>query len=265
MKTRTILMTVFIFGLMVMPLVAAEDATTIDDGLDVAAGVTPDSAFYGLETAMERVSLGLTFNKAKKANKALRYAEERLAEAEAMADKGKDNEAEKAQKGHDRLINVTQGIVDKLEVNGDEESAENTYEDVLDIRSKVEFHKEKVARVHNRILERKADQNMSEEQLAHLREVFGRIQERAGEIESKISQKRENIRSRLKVVSESSEEELDDLEERINERINERAENRIEAGKANAEDESQEDENEESNDKSQEDEGASDIGNKIKG
>jgi len=53
------------------------------------AGMTPDSALYIFDKAFERMSLAFTFNKAKKAEKHLRYAEERLAETGEMIKKEK--------------------------------------------------------------------------------------------------------------------------------------------------------------------------------
>ena len=47
---------------------------------EVDAGVTPDSPFYALDKAMDRISLALTFDKARRSEKALQIAEERLQE-----------------------------------------------------------------------------------------------------------------------------------------------------------------------------------------
>lgn len=50
-----------------------------------SAGIKPSSIFYFLDIASERVSIFFTFSPEKKARKALGYADERLAEAEAVA------------------------------------------------------------------------------------------------------------------------------------------------------------------------------------
>jgi len=56
-----------------------------------SAGIKPSSIFYFLDIATERVGLFFTFGSEKKARKALEYADERLAEAEAVAgDKNTD-------------------------------------------------------------------------------------------------------------------------------------------------------------------------------
>lgn len=56
----------------------------------------PGSATYGLDRAMESVSLALTFGKANKAEKRLNIAEERLAEANELTRKNRSQKAVKA-------------------------------------------------------------------------------------------------------------------------------------------------------------------------
>src|SRR3989338_2680149 len=54
-------------------------------------GIKPGSFLYGFVTTFEKVNLFFTFNQEKKAEKALKYAEKRLTEAEAVArDKNSD-------------------------------------------------------------------------------------------------------------------------------------------------------------------------------
>jgi serine protease AprX len=54
-----------------------------------AAGITPDSFFYGFKKFFERVDLFFTFDEIAKAEKHVKYAELRLAEAKEMAEMGK--------------------------------------------------------------------------------------------------------------------------------------------------------------------------------
>ena len=55
------------------------------------AGVKPGSFFYFLDTTFENISLFFTFNSENKAKKALEYADERLAEIEAVAEEKNPN------------------------------------------------------------------------------------------------------------------------------------------------------------------------------
>src|SRR3989344_6318586 len=52
-------------------------------------GVKPGSLFYFFDTTFEKIGLFFTFSPEKKARKALEYADERLAEAEAVANENK--------------------------------------------------------------------------------------------------------------------------------------------------------------------------------
>jgi len=59
-------------------------------------GVEPDSLLHGLDVAMEKLRLVFTFSSAKRAALHVKYATERLAEARAMASKGKNELVEKS-------------------------------------------------------------------------------------------------------------------------------------------------------------------------
>jgi hypothetical protein len=59
-------------------------------------GITPDSPFYFLDKWGKNITMFFTFGAEAKAKKALRYAEERLAEAQAMAAKNKIREMTRA-------------------------------------------------------------------------------------------------------------------------------------------------------------------------
>jgi hypothetical protein len=67
-------------------------------------GITPDSPFYFLDTWGKNISLFFTFGDEAKAEKALRYAEERLSEAQAMASKYKIREMTRAANDYDGFM-----------------------------------------------------------------------------------------------------------------------------------------------------------------
>ena len=67
-------------------------------------GITPDSPFYFLDTLGKKLGLMFAFGDEAKAKKALEYAEERLAEANAMALKNKLKEMTQAAGDYDELM-----------------------------------------------------------------------------------------------------------------------------------------------------------------
>lgn len=61
-------------------------ASPVSASTKTKAGIKPGSFFYFFDTTFEKLSLFLTFNPEKKAQKALEYADERLAEVQAIAE-----------------------------------------------------------------------------------------------------------------------------------------------------------------------------------
>lgn len=217
MKTLTILMVALLaLGMMVPLMAAAEDNVTdvVDVELDIReAGITPDSPLYGLDKAMERLRLVVTFGETNKVKLKLKFAEERLSETEQMIEEGNDVAAEEAQLEHDETLDEVQVLVESIESDDSEEAAGEALDEVSDLQLKLLSHSEKINLVHNRILERLSTEgNVSDAQLAHLEEVFAKIQDKSLEIELKIDQKRNRLRIRYKVLSEKSEDELSERE-----------------------------------------------------
>jgi len=73
---------------------------------ETKAGLTPASPFYFFDAAFENVSLFFTFNPEKKAQKALKYADERLEEAKESASDNKLKAVEKAMEGYEKVISL---------------------------------------------------------------------------------------------------------------------------------------------------------------
>ena len=276
MKTIPILMIAILAFGMVAPFVAAEDVA-VNDGTGetevtvVDAGITPDSPLYGLERAMERIHLAFVRNKLGRAKLKLRFAEERLAETEKMIEVGNDEAAQEAQEAHDETLAEVEDDVQEIESDGNEQTAEIALGDVEQLQLRLLSHAERVAYVHQRILTKLSEENASEKQIAHLTNVFGKIEAKSQEVEKKVAQKRENIRTRYKVLSEKPEDELTnreksfitrvekatELKQKIQTRIKERIKSRLnpeEESEASTEDQTQETESgeEEGDEQSQE-------------
>lgn len=80
MKKIFIVITIlFLVAVFILPVPASASATT-------NAGVKPGSFWYGFDIAFEKINLFFTFSPEKKVQKALAYADERLAEIEAVAE-----------------------------------------------------------------------------------------------------------------------------------------------------------------------------------
>lgn len=81
----------FVVVLFMSTLVLAADDNNLPD-----PGLTPDSPWYFLDSWGERLSLFFTFDNVKKAEKAEKFSEEKLAEAQKMADENKTDKIDVA-------------------------------------------------------------------------------------------------------------------------------------------------------------------------
>ena len=204
MKTMSVfVMAVLMMSFLTIGVAAEETEVEVEE-----AGITPDSPLYGLDRLMENMRLGLTFNKQKKAERALMIAEERMAEAGEMVEMGKREKAQTAMNHHERYMEKARTAMEGIESNGNEKTAQMALKKMAMIQNHVEAHTEKIEAVKNRILEKHQD-SMTEEQLAHLEEVFGKIQEKASEMEQKAMQKRDNIKTRYKVLTGKTDAEVE--------------------------------------------------------
>ena len=73
-------------------------------------GITPDSWMYGFKRAFEAISMVFTFNEVAKAEKHLHYAELRLSEARAMAEKGKPEYIDNLIKDYEKELEAANKI-----------------------------------------------------------------------------------------------------------------------------------------------------------
>ncbi len=81
-------------------------------------GLTPDSYFYFLDTFGEKINLFFTFSPEKKAEKALGYAEERIAEVKVMAEESKAEAAEIASDSYKRFLDLADTKVGEAKDEG---------------------------------------------------------------------------------------------------------------------------------------------------
>ena len=82
------------------------------------AGLTPDSPFYFLDTWQEKISLAFTFNPQAKAEKMLKYAEEKIAETEKLSEEQKAKYMDKALNLYNQYSTNISTQIDKLKAQG---------------------------------------------------------------------------------------------------------------------------------------------------
>ncbi|MBU2577520.1 hypothetical protein KKA69_01675, partial [Patescibacteria group bacterium] len=93
-------------------------------------GLTPDSPFYFLERIAEGISTFFTFGDLKKAERYAALASERVAEAEAVVEKGKPEFAEKTLERYERQLNQSIARAERAQAKG--QSVKNVMEIVAE-------------------------------------------------------------------------------------------------------------------------------------
>lgn len=213
-KTFAIL-TIAMFLISLAPAISAEE-TLISTQIETEeAGITPESPIaYSAEQAMEQIRMALTFNKEKKTELCLRYAEERLAETEKLYARNQTKYLEKAQERYEKQIQRIEKLSDEIDSDGNTENAKEALELSSNIEARLQIHQEKVALIKSRILERQRER-MTTEQIAHLEEVFSKVQNKTKIAEQKTAQKRENSRIAYRTLANLTDEELNTLVQEI--------------------------------------------------
>ncbi|MDZ7262299.1 MAG: DUF5667 domain-containing protein [candidate division KSB1 bacterium] len=92
---------------------AQEAETTLPD-----PGITPDSPFYFMDRWGKQISLAFTFNAQHKVEKALRYADERMAEIDAMMARNKIREATQAANEYQNCLEIATKNMEQARLRG---------------------------------------------------------------------------------------------------------------------------------------------------
>ena len=143
-------------------------------------GIKPGSFLYGFVTTFEKVNLFFTFNQEKKAEKAMKYAEKRLAEAEAVAGDKNSDAVKTAISGYEASIALAAEASKKVK---DEAKAENLLNLIADNASK---HQEILADVLAKVPDEakeviaqaiEASKKGQEEALKQIAELKGEVEQ----------------------------------------------------------------------------------------
>ncbi|OGG65335.1 hypothetical protein A3D71_04620 [Candidatus Kaiserbacteria bacterium RIFCSPHIGHO2_02_FULL_55_20] len=176
MKKLAILSILFISLAFVVPAPALAQTDT---------GPTPGSFWYGITTTFENVNLFFTFNSEKKAEKALGYAEKRLAQAKAAAESENSKAVGIALTNYEAKINLASESSKKIE---DNERAEKLLTSIADNTSR---HQEVLSGVLEKVPEE------AREAISRAIEVSKRGQEEAtqqiAELKGEIEQLRQEV------------------------------------------------------------------------
>jgi len=195
-----------------LSFVIAQEAITDTEELPEDPGITPDSALWGIDRALEKIALALTFDNSAKAQKGLRHAHERLLEVKAMIEEDKLDDAAKAELAHEKTIVKVRVRIDSLK-EGDEDdigditklenSLDSQEAELDDIRLKVKI---------------KIEGQLTEEQRAKLFAFLESISGNIDELKLEIENKQERTKIKIKEKTGKSEIEIEDSLGKIREK-----------------------------------------------
>lgn len=205
MKANAILVCLM---MMLSPAVHAQESTG-------DPGVTPDSFLYGLDVALDKIDLLLTFDQAEKSRKGLEIAQERLLEVRAMGEENKLDAIEKAQKEHDDAMENVASSLSKLE----KENSTEELEDTVEIEKEFEEHKKRIEEVRGELeIKIKIKGEITPEQQALMDDILSRLEGTSGKVEIEIENKKEETKVKIKTETGKSDEEIESEVEEMEER-----------------------------------------------
>ena len=178
-------------------------AVQSDEDDSAEAGMTPDSPFYGLDVAMDNIGLMFTFNAAKKAEKKLEIANERLKEAKMMAVANNLDAMEKAKIRHDAILLSAEEDIEAMNGNETEALMSN-----MRIKSMLNIHNQEVADVEQELTLRVRG-GLSVAQQGQLDAVLESMKGSSNSVEVKVQNKEEKIKAVVKRTRNLSDEEVD--------------------------------------------------------
>jgi len=249
------------FFLFVTPALAQTDSTSDTTSASETTNATEDTEYEGIvvdeqtdvpsefglfiRSIRERLALALTFNNNRKAERAIKYAEERMLIAEKMYEK---SDGEKLRLRARRVLEIANNILDESEDKEDvalknpneqterllrnrakqlerhqqimdrleEKTTDETKDEILKLREEMAL---RARRLENAI----QNENIPAETREHLQDVKDRIEAHALEIREHIEAAKA-LRERAAQGEEKAEEELKQLEERRREMVKQKVE-----------------------------------------
>ena len=196
----------FLLILILLPIVLAQENSPENPG------VTPDSFMWGVDRALEQISLLLTTNPEAKAMKGLTIAQERLLEVRAMAEAKNLPALEKAQKAHEKtLLKVKENIR-----SPDDEDPEDQLEKELELEKGLLEHEEEIEEIETKLkIKIKIEGQLTAEQQAQLDEFLASLGESAGEVKIEIKNKKDETKIKVKQKGKDGEEVEREIKEKI--------------------------------------------------
>ncbi len=158
--------------------------------------IYPDSPFYFLSRLSDRVGMFFAFSAEAKVNRSISIGEKRLAEAQAMAEKGKDDLAAEAAQEYGKMIGNAAGILSQTAKEGGD--IDEALENLVDRSTSI--HQQVLTDVYESVPEeaKQSIQSAMEESSRGQSEALEAVSgEKRQEIMERIQRKREELQQQL--------------------------------------------------------------------
>ncbi|MCG2717512.1 MAG: DUF5667 domain-containing protein [Nanoarchaeota archaeon] len=200
----------FVFILLLTTIMAVAQEETTEEN----AGVTPDSIWWGIDVALDKIALALTFDNEARAEKGLKIAEERLLEIKIMATEKKIKAMAKAETEHGKVVVKIKEDIEKLE----EDDLTEEIKTVIKLEKKIGKHEANLEEIRQKI-DIKIKGELTEEQQAMIDSVLSNLEGQTGELKIKVINKKDKTEIKIKVKTGKSEteieKEVEDIEDAI--------------------------------------------------
>lgn len=203
-----IVLGVFLFSLMGSAILADETSDSRDGSAIIVPN--PDEEISDSGIFWDNINMQFNSNKEKKAEIALKISEKKAVQAAKHIESKKYEKAKKSAEKHKEMMEKAETYLEDVEEDGNADAVKKALAITIIFQNRIEFHKERALQIKERILEKHAE-DMTNEQLSHLEEVFSRIEDRANISQEKIAQRQENLRARYKILTGMSDEEINVL------------------------------------------------------
>ncbi len=208
MKLKIASIIAMVLMLLSVPAMAEDNETILTE-----PGTTPDSVLYFLDVAADNLALAMTLNNDAKIEKQLEIAEERLAEAKAMAEKGDVKAMKKAADRHGEIMVKLKTELKSIE-NGDSESE---LKKEIEIQQKINEHSDKIMEVRDGLkIKIKVKGDITAEQQELIDSILASLEGQTGEV--KIEIENEKSKTKIKIKTETGKD-GDELENEIEDEL----------------------------------------------
>ncbi|MEK6834939.1 MAG: DUF5667 domain-containing protein, partial [Nanoarchaeota archaeon] len=192
---------VLIFLLFGLTNVNAQENVTNTD-----PGITPDNFLWGLDKAMDHISLLLTISPDAKASKGLEIAQERLAEIKLMVKENKIEAAQKSEEDHNSLLNVVKESISEI----NETNSSNTIKKIVKIEKELENQENEIERVNDQIkVKIKIKGTLTAEQKILLQAFLNSLDNSTQQVKLEINEKKNEVKAEIKQETGKSKEEVE--------------------------------------------------------